>query len=325
MGEIDTICYHHNDPDGIFAGAVVKLKYPEATMVSVNYGMSWKPEDVKGKRVFVVDFSFPNMRRLFESCAELIWCDHHKTAMDENIELWNDTRVKGLRSMSYAGCVLTYAYLNNIAEIAIDIGHSDLRMPLAIQYVGIYDMWQHKQGDVIDAFVAAAYMKIKDPSDKVFNIFLRELGDERAAINEYISIGTTLIDSAMNQVRKIASREELTLIKLPNKNNITMFMVNSTSEASRLGSYINDELQCDIAIMYEIVKDKKNSELTEKHKNVTRVSLRSKTVNVSVLALMFGGGGHRGAAGFETELQPSELRDEIQAKIYRAHSLLVEG
>ena len=78
--ELETTCYYHGDLDGITAGHVVLRQYPDAKMIRANYGDQWKSEDVSGKRVVIVDFSFPDMSEINDECTELIWCDHHKTA-----------------------------------------------------------------------------------------------------------------------------------------------------------------------------------------------------------------------------------------------------
>jgi len=50
----------------------------------------------------------------------------------------------------------------------------------------------------------------------------------------------------------------------------------------------------------------------------TRVSLRSKAnIDVRQVAVSYGGGGHRNAAGFSTALPQSELESELLKQIYR--------
>jgi oligoribonuclease NrnB/cAMP/cGMP phosphodiesterase (DHH superfamily) len=304
---MDTICFHHNDLDGIVAAAIVRQYYPDAKMIPINYSDSLT-EDVEGKRIIVVDFSFKNMEELKEKCAELIWCDHHKTARDDNRKVWNDTDVKGCRSLEYAGCALTYAYFNNISITDLKAAMEDAKTPAVIRYAGTYDMWKFTEGDATDAFCATAFVKLHKPDAPDFEQLMANSYDMEA---HYIRTGEILVQAAIDRVKKVAHREEIKVSKTPS-GNITFLIVNSTSDLSRLGSYINKELGCDIAVMFEVIN------------NHCRVSLRSLTRNVEVIAHELSGGGHVGAAGYTTAQNSREMYDELVATIYMMHSKSVK-
>lgn len=297
---MDTICFHHNDLDGIVSGAVVRKAYPDAKMISINYTDALT-EDLSGKRVIVVDFSFKNMDAIKEQCAELIWCDHHKTAKNENKKAWNDTEIKGYRSLDYAGCVLTYAFFNTIP--LVDDVVKDLKIPAVIRHVGAYDMWQFTEGDEVDAFCATAFVQLHTPDS---SDFIQLLDDSSSLEMQYVRTGEILVQAAMGRVKHAVKHVEPKVAKTPS-GNITFLIVNSTSDISRLGSYVNKTLGYDIAAMFEIVN------------NQCRVSLRSITRNVEVIAHELGGGGHVGAAGYATEKNSKSMYDELTATIYRMH------
>ena len=46
-----------------------------------------------------------------------------------------------------------------------------------------------------------------------------------------------------------------------------------------------------------------------------KISFRSHNIDVSEIAKLFGGGGHRNAAGAETKGEPEEIISKIKAKI----------
>ncbi len=55
--------------------------------------------------------------------------------------------------------------------------------------------------------------------------------------------------------------------------------------------------------------------LRERGKGVWKISFRSHNIDVSSVAKLFGGGGHRNAAGAETQGNPEEIINKIKAKL----------
>lgn len=305
-----TVCYYHNDLDGITSGASVLIAYPDAKMIPINYGDTWYAAEVADNRVFVVDFSFPEMLKLQAACAELIWCDHHKTVYDTQKKAWNNPKIGGYRSLDYAGCMLTYAFLNDIK--LEDLENPDIRnaLPAVVRYISTYDLWKHTPGDEVDAFCATAFVKLTAPDSEDFCCFFEGSdGRELDYIEMYAETGYVLIESAMNRVKHLANREEPVDIKTP-IGKIKLLFVNATSDVSRLGDYINSVLGCDIAAIYEIIGEN------------CKVSLRSKTCNIDQIAVIFGGGGHPHAAGFVTDDAPSKCCDNLSAVIYKSYVML---
>jgi oligoribonuclease NrnB/cAMP/cGMP phosphodiesterase (DHH superfamily) len=310
--ELETICYHHGDLDGIAAGRVVLDKYPNAKMISINYEGKYKEDDVVGKRVVVVDFSFPDMLALQSLCAELIWCDHHKTVKDLQKKAWNEPSIAGIRSLDYAGCMLTYAFFNDIK--LEDIAHKiqNLDIPYVIRAVSTYDMWQHKPFDDVDAFCATAFVKLTSPSSTDFE---RLISGNTQLSYEYIATGEVLLQAALNRIKKIAHRESPVMLK-PQNGRITLLIVNATTDISMLGSYINREVGCDIAVIFEVLGEL-SREGEPYRPESCRVSLRSQTCNVGVVAQALGGGGHPGAAAYTSFETPTHMKNTLQSTIYR--------
>ena len=63
-------------------------------------------------------------------------------------------------------------------------------------------------------------------------------------------------------------------------------LINTTSDASDIGEFVYQKPDYDIAVMWQMIND------------MVQVSLRSNTVDCAEIAQKYGGGGHRGAAGF---------------------------
>ena len=134
----NTLCFHHNDPDGHASGAIVRYALgPGVQLIESDYGDAPPPQEVVAgaERVIVVDFSFPvvEMSRLAEG-REFIWIDHHKSAIAEFAGIskaWG-----GIRDVSEAACVLTWRYF-----------FPERPVPRAIVLIGDRDIWRWAEAD----------------------------------------------------------------------------------------------------------------------------------------------------------------------------------
>jgi oligoribonuclease NrnB/cAMP/cGMP phosphodiesterase (DHH superfamily) len=316
----DVTVYYHKDNDGVLSGHLIYSKYPEAKFIPVQYGDKWEEADVKDKKVFVVDFSFPDMIAIRDLCAALVWCDHHSTAKKIQTEAWDDSTIAGLRSLDFAGCMLTYAYINNIPLENIDVMVKNYTIPYVVSAIAKYDTWKHKRGDDADAFNAAFTVKIRShTSDDLPKFF--DLG--RAHIeNTYIAIGETLLEAAMARVKGVVAHETPVIVKDGDKA-ITILVVNSTSDKDLAGSYINADLCYDIAAIYRYEHETRKDGKVEKPDRCI-VSLRSLTCNVAVIAEKLQGGGHPGAASFVISQSPAQMKETLQGTIFRNRNAVVK-
>lgn len=109
--------FYHSDNDGKCAGYWVKTLNKLTDnftdeYIKINYGIEF-PFDSIGKNeiVYIVDYSISpeEMDKLLEITSNVIWIDHHKSAIEKYKNY--DKDVKGLRYEGIAGCMLTYCYL----------------------------------------------------------------------------------------------------------------------------------------------------------------------------------------------------------------------
>ena len=113
-------CFYHSDMDGKCAGAIVHKYYlvdrertretADSEFICINYKDDFpfgriKPDEL----VVIVDFSLQRdgeFEKLLEITNNVIWIDHHKTAIEKHGGL----NVPGLRVDGIAGCELTWQY-----------------------------------------------------------------------------------------------------------------------------------------------------------------------------------------------------------------------
>lgn len=276
-----TTVYHHNDSDGYMSALIVKQHRPDAKFIEVNYGYKPDVNDIKDNEVIIVDFSFnyEDMIYIKNNSADMIWIDHHKTIFDKMPTLANDNILKGKRDTTKSACMLTWEHFNSEEEV-----------PLSVKLIDDYDMWRHEY-----------------PETRLFNeIFNLEMKNLLSGVNksiifddneidDYIEDGRILVKQVMKHVRQSYNEGTTNVLMVPHRDNdvLTGSMyenvrwINSNINISDIGNYACDEMKHDIAVIWSV----RNDEII--------VSLRSKIVDVSKIAMRFGGGGHSASSGFK--------------------------
>src|SRR3989304_2254605 len=103
--------FYHNDMDGRCAAFWVNhtAQYV-ADYIEMDYSKPFPIETiVKNEKVWILDYSIDPlvMSKLLEITENVIWIDHHITAID-NYKDFN-VSVGGMRKNGIAACALTYA------------------------------------------------------------------------------------------------------------------------------------------------------------------------------------------------------------------------
>lgn len=264
------ICYYHNDMDGIVSASIVKKNYPEAKCVKVNYGDDVKlymPED-DFEWCIIVDYSFDkDIMELFikKYNNKVCWIDHHKTAMENNPELWNSKDIDGLRQLDKSGCELTWEWF---------FPHEEA--PRIVELVGDRDMWKFKYGNKTRALHEYLSLNFKEPVMDLIEV------SEVEVLTNWISRGNILLDKKKEQVRR--SFEQGTNITFEGHKTR---VINTNFNISETGEYCYKNKAYPVALIWSV------------RENKIICSLRSNTIDVSEIAKKHGGGGHKFAAGFK--------------------------
>ena len=269
--------YHRADHDGLCSAAIVKRAHPEAELVGIDYGEPFPWEQVDpGEEVWLVDFSLPpaDMFRLdaytrgADGFYNLVWIDHHKTA----IEAMKGRIFKGLIADGVGACALTWRYC-----------FPDQDMPLAVRLLAAYDVWDHADDQALDLHYG---LWVNGPEDRVWNFLL---DDNRLLLDELIARGHAIRDY---------ERKE-----------------NAARAACLCFDFVLDGLKCLMANFGPSNSAFFDSRWDpEKYQAMCLFSWRPGVgkwkvslyttradVDVSAVCKARGGGGHRGAAGFEVD------------------------
>jgi oligoribonuclease NrnB/cAMP/cGMP phosphodiesterase (DHH superfamily) len=259
--------YHKNCTDGTGAAHAVREMLKEqgwladAKFQTVQYGDS--PPDVTGLDVFIVDFSFPRdvLLDMFSKANSMVVIDHHKTSEAELADL--DFCIF---DNSKSGCILTWEYL-----------FPKTPPPKLFYYLQDRDLWQWKLPQSQE--VSAALRSYK-PFFDVWDEFMTVNGLEKLK-----SEGTAILRYQQQQI-DMALFQKAQMVEI---GGYTVPCVNCTHLISELGNELAKG-QPFAALYFDTVD-----------KRVFSLRSTDEGVDVAEVAKMYGGGGHRNAAGFTTE------------------------
>ena len=303
------VLYHAGCYDG-FSSAWVAHKFlgDDADYVAVSYGNDVPPIDDYDK-VYILDFSY-DAKTLVEMSGrvdQIVLLDHHKTARANLAALQDEgnDKIEIHFDMDRCGSMMTWEYF-----------FPDESPPALLVYVQDNDLWSHQQPMWEEV---KAYLGIRKFDFDEFDAVSKDLSDlvgvgkgsdNRWHITDRIGSTNDLIisDAEMSLYSSKIYYEGSAVLR-----SNQMYIERAVEEAglARVGKYdipcVNSRyLQSEIgnllarehpaALVYYIDKDCR-----------MRCSLRSfggnpDHIDVSELASLYGGGGHKHAAGFSVDM-----------------------
>ena len=267
------VIYHGGCPDGFTAAWAFRALRPEARPEFHPGRFGEAPPDVRGKHVYVLDFSYPRetLVRMHEAAASLLVLDHHKTAQAD---------LGGLPfcvfDMDRSGAGLTWDHLAAASP-------APAPRPWLVELVEDRDLWRFRFGDrtrQVSAYLATIPMTF-EAWDELSAAGPEAAEAKGAAIQSYIdSYGEKACEHAL--YRKLGGH----VVPV-----INIFYENCSDHLARLCQL---HPQHAFAASFFLGRDGR-----------WLFSLRSiGEFDVSAIARQYGGGGHRNAAGFDVPALP---------------------
>jgi uncharacterized protein len=281
------LCIYHGHCDDGFAAAWVTHRAFGQDQVEFYPGVyQQEPPDTAGRHVLMLDFSYkrPVMEKIVASCRSLVVLDHHKTAQEDLAFL-----VKKPKGLSYheqhLDCEKFAIFDMNRsgATLAWDYIFPGAERPEFIQYIEDRDLWRKKLPGG-DEFTIALRSHPQDFKvwDGLVDGGVAYLIQQGYAIQRYYRC-------RVEEIKRTAYRAIINVdIGNGTPQDVVCFIANAPYfAASEVAGELCD-LNCDFGACY-----------FEVSAGVWQYSLRSRgEFDVSKVALAFGGGGHKGAAGF---------------------------
>lgn len=285
-------CFYHGDADGRCAGFWVALSaglhdpYQDNSFIEINYGKPFPLETIRPEeQVYIVDYSISpdEMRQLLEITKDVTWIDHHKTAIEKYEDFEHE--IRGIRYDGIAGCMLTYCYIHHMTSRGEgEIKPFDISMtkeaPLFTKLIADWDVWKFDFGDDTRNFITAFNAYDFDPEGTDWDMFLTQRGwdIEEGGLVQQGKTMNLFKDGWAKGYMKLGFETEFEGVKC--------FAVNLGHCNSEYFKSLPDG-KYDVLMPFSFNGD------------IFTVSMYSKTVDVSEIAKKYGGGGHKGASGFQ--------------------------
>ena len=282
------VIYHANCTDG-FGAAYVAWDYygDKAEYLPCQYGKQAAEFDVaqcKDKDVYILDFSFPadKMAEISRVCRHLTWLDHHKTAFeaqgvpsDKPFELDETYKYTHLNP-DKSGAILTWEYFNTS------------QAPTLLKLIDDYDRWQFK-----DERTKAVNKALWSHAPWSFLQWVQFMTYDPNCYNLNMEGRSLLRAHDQNVAAVIKSSKRKCAIPFEFEVELLGLACNCPSHlTSDVGHQLANESGT-YGLCWHVNKD-----------NLVIGSLRSNNnYDVSAVAKVFGGGGHKNAAGFTTTIQ----------------------
>lgn len=287
------VVLHHEDHDGICAGWIIDNHYRvghqdvDITTIPVQYNRPFPGVVLDHDTIlYIVDFSYPReqLLELQSRVKEIHVFDHHDTARKELAGL--DFAVF---SDQFAGAGLTWNQLYPHAVV-----------PDIVQLVDDYDLWLFKHGDRTRAFhLGLRYFNVKTVPD--FRTIL-----EPARLSRCFEMGRLLLEIQTKQVDTLVNNPLHVTEYFQNQcvvfNNVAHFNEVASTVLSTLASV-------DMVMNWFLVPDEDKIVFSFRTNAQRDIHLGDGVCK------LYGGGGHKNAAGFSLSLKTGEGL-ELIAGIY---------
>lgn len=312
MNNETIVIYHGGCRDGFcaawvvnkyFSRSIITNPHTEGEWVPKNLGIHYhpgyygqEPPDCKDKNVIIVDFAYDinTMTKIYTSASSLIWLDHHKTA--EPIAIMFSRLTDGIE----AG-ILKFQYTidKSGAGIAWDYFFPNQARPWLVDYVEDRDLWLHKleASEQVNAYIACLEFD--------FTVWNNVSKYPVEAIQQY---GTVAKMKTEQYVREVCKNVYFVDISKPQ----TEIELHLAEYWPNIPTVNICQVDCS-EVLHQLCISYPSSPFSlywfKRQDGMYQYGLRSiGDFDVSAVAKLFGGGGHKNAAGFQLKYLLEELK-----------------
>jgi hypothetical protein len=282
------VIYHSADFDGIFCREIARLHFgPDAIYLGWDYGQPLPGVTPDVERIYMLDISVDGLM----GDPRLTWIDHHKSAIDKY-----PATIRGYRIDGVAACRLAWQWF--FRDTPGDIAGESMpdkreyfehvvAEPLAVRLAGEYDVWDRR-----------------DPNAELFQHGLRSCD----------------LDALWPLILNDRAKSNIIVQGLLDAGKMLQYV--KTNENANIASHFAFDIEFEGLKFCAINHARYNSHLfdaairpdhdgcfgfnwTGKEWRVSLYHSPHKTnIDLSVIAVKYGGGGHRGACGFRCAKLP---------------------
>ncbi len=289
------VIYHKSDFDGIFCREIARKFLPDAELIGWEYGEP-APEVSPLAKLYILDLSVDALM----GHSNLVWIDHHKTAIDKY-----PASIAGYRIDGVAACRLAWQWFTQTpywcaGTMKAAYVERNVSEPLAVRLAGEYDIWDKRDPD---AELFQHGLRSQDLGENMWELLLAEPHAEEGGqrgIGE-ITVETLLDAGEVLQYAKAKENESVI-----GKNGFTIQWEGLTLLACNASQYNSHLFTAGIRPEHEGLLGfclRSNMKWT-----VSLYGVPGKPdVDLSAIATRHGGGGHKQACGFTCDYLPFGL------------------
>ena len=324
-----TIYYHADCLDGFGAAFAAWRRFGDSAFYRpLHHGDPWLADEIRGRDVYILDFSFTpdilgEMSTLAASVSQL---DHHASAMQH----WAgqlQAQASGMQRYHDAARALDVRFhmAQSGARLAWEHFHDDLPMPLLLQHIEDQDLWRFSLADTravcrqlrLQPFDFSGWQALVEATENTGTPRYREMVLRGEAIDQFFRIESArLADSQLlcrarlrgepvDAVQALRHGQEIISDAAGSWLACTGLAINANGLfASELGNLLAEK-SGSFGMIWQISAD-----------GDAKISLRSNgDYDVAAIAVRYGGGGHRNAAGFR--LPAGQFLEEVLGLVPR--------
>lgn len=276
-------CFYHLDNDGHAAAAIVINRTKNMNQddyIEVDYVMPIPINKVTpGEEVWFVDYSFKNntihyLEELEQMGCVIHWIDHHESSLNLLKEKPEYARFNGIRADGESGALLTYRYVWPEKEI-----------PYALQLISDYDCWKFEYGNDSVYFYLGLLATDNSAFSRIWQkLFFSEEPYKEEYLSEIMQLGKTIKSYVDLSNENYASHYgyEAKLGGIP------CYVINNKQDSWIFGERYYTYPLCVVYVFNGL-------------KYVYTLYSSNPDINCAEIAAGYGGGGHKGTAGFSSD------------------------
>ena len=289
-------CFYHDDLDGSCAAAIIRKYFDgDVYCYPVNYNLDFPFHFLdEESEVYIVDYSLQksgDWEKLLSITKNVVWIDHHETAINKSLHQ-GVSYLKGIREVGKAGCVLTWEYY-----------FPSYPAPQAVLLVGDHDVWAFEFGEKTKHF-NQGIMLLEDtrPNSLFWDKLLVDEGvsTDGPVIKELCSVGERILS------KKIIS-DKRSLLSFGFEVEFEGFNCIAINKGG-IGSDFFESIGKKYDILMPFIFD------GEQYTVSLYQSGNGADIHMGEIAQSYGGGGHKGAAGFQCKELPFTFIKRLNQK-----------
>ena len=230
-------------------------------------------KEMTGKNILMCDFSYKyeQLVQLINVTKSFMILDHHKTSQADLERIPESMKIF---DMNRSGAGITWDYF-----------YPDMPIPKFLAHIQDRDIWTYKIPKTHE-FIAYFY-------EQEFNFDLWETYLDEVTVQQAIEKGTAWLEYQKVLTDKIIRKTSYVIQEINNQYCVVLYC-NSSELKSDIGNQVFHKYPFgDFSVIWDY----------DLYKNQTTCSLRStdERIDVSAIAKIYGGGGHRNASGVSFE------------------------